>query len=447
MLSRPSRPLALAVLTLLLAACGSSGATGGTATPRGPSTTMRVWYSTDDPAERDWSQQLGKRFEASHPRVKVQFSVYSFEDLNTKLQLALSAGTPPDAVYVTPRGPGIPVYVANHQLRDLTSYARAGHWAARLQPGLLAQYNQPFSYLGAPRGHIVAVPTTVAAVGVLYNKTLLAKLGLAVPHSLSAFDAALAKAKAAGYTPIGIGNEDGWVGDDLYLTLVNAMLPPSALQPELRLSPKFSFTGRDFLRAATQLKSWASNGYLTPNFGGLDAQEGINLFFRGKTLFQLISSSENPQITQNENATDLSIGVFAFPTERGSRTSPSSGYLGWVIPKAAAHPQAAADFIGSLLTPSTAQFLLQHGSIPGVKTDSLHSSMTWEEEYLDAVRTAESGVYLDAAPVTNLNATMEANVQLLLQGYEHPSFLVKSLEKVYASHGNGGSTARIDGEF
>ncbi len=442
-----ARHLALAALVFVLAACGSTAAGPGPTGSAKPTTTLRVWYSTDDPAERDWSQQLGRRYEASHPGVRVQFSVYSFEDLNTKLQLALSAGTPPDAVYVTPRGPGIPVYVANHQLRDLTSYARVGHWAAHLQPGLLAQYNQPFSYLGAPRGHIVAVPTTLAAVGVLYNKRLLARLHLAVPHSLAAFDAALVKAKAAGYTPIGIGNEDGWVGDDLYLTLVNAMLPPAALRPELRLSPKFSFTGPTFLRAASHLKGWASSGYLTPNFGGLDAQEGINLFFRGKTLFQLISSSENPQITQNERATSLPIGVFAFPTERGTRTSPSSGYLGWVIPEAAAHPQAAAGFIGSLLTPSTARFLLAHGSIPGVQTGSLHSDMAWEEEYLGAVRSAEPGIYLDAAPVTNLNATMEANVQLLLQGYEHPSFLVKSLEKVYASHGNGGSTARIDGEF
>jgi hypothetical protein len=73
--------------------------------------------------------------------------------------------------------------------------------------------------------------------------------------------------------------------------------------------------------------------------------------------------------------------------------------------------------------------------------------MAWQQTYLDAVRSAQPGIYLDAAPVSNLNATMEANVQLLLQGYEHPSFLVNSLQKVYASHGNGGSTARIDGEF
>lgn len=442
------RLLALTALLLLLTACGSSGSSPSSEqSSQSRQTTLRVWYSTDDPAERVWSQGLARRFEASHPDARVQFTVYDFEDLNTKLQLALSAGTPPDLVYATPRGPGIPVYVANHQLRDLTAGAKAGGWASKLAPGLLAQYNQPFSYLGAPRGHVVAVPTTMAAVGVLYNKRLLDELHLEIPRSLAAFDAALQKARAAGYTPLGIGNEDGWVGDDLYLTLVNALLPPSALEPEQRLSSTFRFTGPRFLQAAEHLKGWSSSGYLTPNFGGLDAQEGINLFFRGKTLFQIISSSQNPQITQNERATNLPIGVFAFPTARGGRTVPNSGYLGWVVPKRAAQPQLASQFIDSMLTPGTARFLLQHGSIPAVRSGSLHSDMGWQESYLGAVRGAQRGIYLDAAPVPNLNATMEANVQLLLQGYEHPAFLVKSLQKVYASNGKGGSTARIDGEF
>jgi hypothetical protein len=71
----------------------------------------------------------------------------------------------------------------------------------------------------------------------------------------------------------------------------------------------------------------------------------------------------------------------------------------------------------------------------------------WQSEYLDALGRAAPGVYIDAAPIANLNATMEANVQLLLQGYEPPSFLVRSLQDVYSTHGRKGSTARIDGEF
>ena len=56
------------------------------------------------------------------------------------------------------------------------------------------------------RGQIVAVPTALAAVAIMVNKQLLRKLNLAVPRSMGQFERALVRAKAAGYTPIGIGN-------------------------------------------------------------------------------------------------------------------------------------------------------------------------------------------------------------------------------------------------
>ncbi len=437
--------VAFLILSLVaLAGCGSSNAGSGT------TRTLRVWYSTDDPVERTWSQMLARRFEANHPAIHVQLTDYSFEDLNTKLQLALSAGDPPDLAYVTPRGPGIPAYVGNHALLDLTPAARAGHWMKRLRPGLLSAYNAPFRFYGAHAGTITAVPTALAAVGVLYNARLLHALHFTVPDSLGAFERDLARAKIAGYVPVGIGNGDGWLGDDWYLTLVNSLISPPQLQPEQNLSANFSFKGTAFFDAGAILQRWSRHGYLTPDFGGLDAQEGIDQFFRGHTLFQLISSSENPQISQDAKETRLPIGVFAFPTNRGHPVMPLSGYLGWVVPRNGQNHEIAIDFINSLLTPSTARFLVRHGVVPALRSGPGIESAAgtpWLREYLQALNTAEGGVYLDAAPIANLNGTMEANVQLLLQGYEQPQFLVKSLQEVYASRGRQGSTARIDGEF
>src|SRR5579864_1724911 len=149
--------LCLPLLVLCLAGCGSPSSAGGT--------TLRIWYSTDDPVERIWSQQLAQHFQRSHPNIRVRVTDYSFEDMNTKLQLALSAGKPPDLAYVTPRGPGIPVYVSAHQLTDLTTAARRDGWYGKLRPGLLADYNRPFGYFGAPMGHVMALPTALAAVG------------------------------------------------------------------------------------------------------------------------------------------------------------------------------------------------------------------------------------------------------------------------------------------
>jgi ABC-type glycerol-3-phosphate transport system substrate-binding protein len=251
-----------------------------------------------------------------------------------------------------------------------------------------------------------------------------------------------------------MGNADGWLGDDWYLTLVNALTGPASLAPSQRLSPTFSFRRPPFLQAARVLQRWAGHAYFTHDFGGLDAQEGVDLFFHGRTLFQLVSSSEDSQILQDQQQTSLPIGVFAFPGATGGRVMPLTGYEGWVVPSAARQPGEAITFINFLLSPSTARFFLRQGLVPA--HNAIRDALTlapavrnrpWQRDYLASLTAAQPGVYLDAAPVANLNATMEANVQLLLQGYEAPSFLGTSLQEVYASHGSHGSAGRIDGEF
>lgn len=151
---------------------------------------------------------------------------------------------------------------------------------------------------------------------------------------------------------------------------------------------------------------------------------------------------------------------------------PVAGYLGWVVPQQSRQPSLAVSFIDGLLTPNTTAFLEAQGLVPAYRTgapkhrgqalpwigtqevpspgataEAVDTPPSWQADYLRALDTARPGIYLDAAPVANLNATMEANVQLLLQGYEGPQFLVTSLQKVYTSRGNSSSSARIDGEF
>lgn len=438
--------LAGLIFPLLASGCGALAGSGST------THALRVWYGTDDPVEREWAPDLARRFEQMHPGSVVQLSVYSFEDLNTKLQLALSAGDPPDLAYVTPRGPGIPAYVGAHRLRNLTAASHAGGWSRRLRTGLLNSYNEPFSYFGAKHGQIMAVPMGLAAVAILYNTHLLQRLHLSIPRSLRTFQADLALSKAHGYVPLGLGNGDGWLGDDWYLTLVNSLAGPSTLRPEQQLAP-FSFKRPPFTRAARLLQTWSRAGYFTPDFGGLDAQEGIDQFFHGTTVFQLVSSSEDSQIAQDQRQTHLPIGIFAFPSRAGGTVTPYSGYEGWVVPIAARRPVEAESFITMVTSTAIARFLLAHSWLPArsVTTSGQRGQpgrpSRWQTQYLRALNTSEPGVYLDAAPIGNLNATMEANVQLLLQGYEPPAFLVDSLQEVYSSRGKHGSTARIDGEF
>jgi ABC-type glycerol-3-phosphate transport system substrate-binding protein len=166
---------------------------------------------------------------------------------------------------------------------------------------------------------------------------------------------------------------------------------------------------------------------------------------------QLVSSTQNAHILSLARATELSVGIFPFPSVTAGRppVMPQSGYAGWAVPRAAQHPADALVFIDHVLSTRTAELLLSQGMVPAHRIESRAAPLAapFQREYLDALAGALPGVYLDGAPVPNLNATMEANIQLLLQRIETPDFLVRSLQAVYSSRGARATQTRTDGEF
>lgn len=272
---------------------------------------------------------------------------------------------------------------------------------------------------------------------------------------MAQFGALLPRLKQAGYTPISFGDEDGWVGDAWYLTLLNAQVGPTALQPALRDAATFSFATAPFAQAATTLQGWAKSGYFSKQFGGLDPQDAVEAFFdTGHTAMQLISSTEASQVLaswRDDDSKAKQVGVFAFPSARAGEPPVivQDGYSGWAIPRAAHSAAAALDFIDFALSTPTAQTLLAQGLIP-VRTVTSGSSKTaapFQQDFLEALAHATPGVYVDAAPVPNFLATMEAQVQLLLAGKVTPKALTQSLQQTYASHGSKTQYTDTDGEF
>ncbi len=152
---------------------------------RAAGTLLRIWYGTDDPTEQALAQSLARRFEAGHRGVTVDLRTYNLDDLNGRMALALSAGNPPDLIYTTPRGPGLAAYVRAGQLTNLSPVWRQDGWTARLRPGLLLDYNRLLAANSGTAGHVYAVPYVMAAVGVLYNKAIFARLHLVVPRTLA----------------------------------------------------------------------------------------------------------------------------------------------------------------------------------------------------------------------------------------------------------------------
>jgi len=431
-------------------AVGASSPTHVAAQSSAATTTLNVWYAADDPTESALTKAIVRSYQSAHSNVHVALSFFALDDMNLKLQLALSANRPPDVIYSTPRGPGLQTYVRTHQLLNLTSYARANNWGGLLRTNVLGSYNDSLAPSGRAKGTVYAAPYAMAAVGILYNKRIFSRLHLAVPTTFTQFEQAATKVKAAGLTPLGFGNADGWVGDDWYLTLVNSAVGGEALRPELQLAPRFNWRNAPFHAAGAILQKWTDQGWFTNQFSALDAQDSVTAFFGGHTAMQLISSTQNGQIVSLAASSRTPVGVFAFPSTRsgGKPISPQSGFEGWAIPKAGSNHAAAAQFITTMLSTPVAKMLVEHGLLPAHRAPaSFAPSGSLQQNFMSVLEEDAPGVYLDGAPVPNLNATMEANVQLLLQKLETPDLLTRNLQQVYDTNGARASATRTDGEF
>src|SRR5689334_11349051 len=94
------RGLRIGMLSTVVAGLTAAAATPA-AKPSMAATALKVWYATDDPTEAPVIQALAAGFQASHPGVQVQLSTYALDDMNAKMQLALSSGHTPDLIYTT----------------------------------------------------------------------------------------------------------------------------------------------------------------------------------------------------------------------------------------------------------------------------------------------------------------------------------------------------------
>jgi raffinose/stachyose/melibiose transport system substrate-binding protein len=149
-------------------------------------------------------QQMADAYMAEHPNVDVQITVLENEAFKTKLTTVMQSGDPPD-IFQSWGGGTMNEYAQAGLLKDISADLAAGGWGDTFSPGALGVY----SYDGKNYG----VPRDMGMVGFWYNKDLFAQAGITEPPATwSEFLDDVKALKAAGITPIALGEGDKWPG-------------------------------------------------------------------------------------------------------------------------------------------------------------------------------------------------------------------------------------------
>ncbi|MDM4762057.1 extracellular solute-binding protein [Galbitalea sp. SE-J8] len=295
-------------------------------------------------------------FEKDFPNITITGS-YDPDNVHAQnLPRTLSSDNAPDLAQST----SIVDEVTDGLFLDLDGYEKAYGWddlgtqlaAARVSDDLKQGSG---SLYGVPYGFVFS--------GVYYNKKLADQIGLTtLPATIDEFEAALAKAKAAGITPIIAAGQLG-LGTAAFQNLLDAYAGAEPVSDWVYRADDASIDTPAALTAAEKLKAWIDAGYFNADVNSTTQDASYSRFADGEALFMMQGSWANPILAKA--AAPDSYGFIAPPTDGadGVKTAVyNSATIG--ISARSAHPNEAAAFLNWLRSDAAREIVLANGNIP-----------------------------------------------------------------------------------
>jgi ABC-type glycerol-3-phosphate transport system substrate-binding protein len=341
MLLWAKRQLACGVLlltaVLALSACGPAISWPTGAPPRNAAIaankiTLRVWLAADyanQPPMRD----LVADFQRAYPNIKIELNGYTWEDMASKVRLAISQGEPPDMAHQHPFAMG-----AQGMAEPLDDLWRA--WGADGQ--FMSGAMDDATWQGVRYG----VPLDINALFMIYNKAAFAQAGLPMPgpgYTFAQLRRDLERLTTADHARYGMAlSASGW---DMYgLVRSNggdlsheqggkliATLDDPRVVETLRF---FADVGRDRLGTLPPSQPRQSDHPVA-----LFSQHKVALFFSGPWDIVRLRQEAPPDVFAE-------VGTALLPVPQAGASSASvQGGGGLFVPKGAAHREAAFELM------------------------------------------------------------------------------------------------------
>ncbi|HZC71239.1 MAG TPA: extracellular solute-binding protein [Jatrophihabitans sp.] len=372
--------------------------------------------------DNTWMKGVVAAFEKKYPNVTISRQSMSWGDVMQALPLKMKSSNPPDIVPANNGWQSLGTLVQGGLVLNLDNYAAAYGWRSQVPSSILAEHEFSTSGKQMGTGSLYGMPVARASmIEVYYNRALLQRLGIAVPSSFDEFATDLGKAKAAGITPISMGNvEQVGVTQPLY-GVMNALGQQQTISDLIYShgNAELSSGASGFPQAVRVMQDWAKNGYFTPNFAGVATADAAQAFVDGKALFRFDYSGSLPL----KPGQSKDFGAFVLPRNDGKpavATMSSATNLSVSAKDDKAHAAAAAAFLNFAASPAAAQLAVNLGTDPMLAPDVQPSgdNPLFADEVHNAATVAghDSSVpYLDWA-TPSLLTTIEVQLQDLFAG-------------------------------
>lgn len=413
-------------LVLTGSAAAAALAIGGQAPARAQEQTKIAWWhiSTTDDEKAAW-QGLADSFTAANPNVEIEITVLENEAFKQKLATAMQSGNPPDVFQSW--GGGVLFEYANAELvKDITADLSTDGWGDSFLPAALNLYGTDDKYYG--------VPWNMGVVVVWYNKALFTQAGIeAPPTTWAEFLETVNTLKAAGITPITVGEKDKWPGHFYWVYLAIRTGGKAAF--DSAYSREGAFTDAPFVEAGSHLKELVDLEPFQDGFLGQAYNDAESLLANGTAAMELMghwSPTNQKGLAENGVGLGEDLGFFAFPAVEGGAGGPTDvlgGGNGFAIGKNA--PDETVAFVRHLTSLESQKALIPVGlTVPpvvkGAEADVTDPNIQQIAELLGAAEYLQ--LYYDQFLPPAVGAVVNDAVQGIFAGTSSPEDVAQQIE-------------------
>lgn len=279
-------------------------------------------------------KKLIAKFEATHPNIKVNFTMYQWPAMDATLEAGYASSSPPDVAYLVDMI--YPKFAAAGTLQDLKPYISQATYQPEIHAFLPAIWK-----LGQFRGTQYGIPALGAVYHIFYNKDLFKKAGIArfpeTQDELLVAAQKLRKGNTWGITLRTSFADYGYWDWFPYVHDVGADILDATQKKNALNTPKAI--------AATQFLADLQTRYkVAPPAGQYDWNADIALFKGGRTAMQ---HGEGPEILTLQSAPPhFAWDIALAPRPRGATKQTVMGNFGFLtMSSRSPNKDAAWEFI------------------------------------------------------------------------------------------------------
>ncbi|GIO35874.1 sugar ABC transporter substrate-binding protein [Paenibacillus antibioticophila] len=417
----------IAVLTLFTAACGNNNAAsnsknGGSGEEETITLNMMHPWTSPNVDNEVYKARIAE-FEKQHPNIVIKQDGVPSAQYKTKLRTLAAANNLSDINVVWP-GADLAPLVAGSLVEPINHLME--NWTSILPEAALSGFNVD--------GQQYAIPTKQNFVDIIYyNKEMFAQVGYdQFPETYDQFIDAVTKLKAAGITPISLGNKEQWPLQSSYISIIGDRFTGSDFLPAV-LEGKAKFTDPEFVKALGVIEELSKLDAFNTDANNMDSVQAQDYFIQGKAAMHISSATVDGRVRINNEEGDK-FGIALFPSVEGGRGEPkkSAGVLQYGIAIKSGldekKKQAAEEFLKFFVNEDLYKELIRNGVVVPAKVEIPEDASPYLKEMLALTGNGTSPVFDSLIP-TQVVDVLQNGLQALMMDHTTPEKLAADVQE------------------